>query len=110
MTHSVHEANIVWSQMERFLWLMIIIHLSMQTTSCRQFILFQTLPKYLTIILRGNFCALPGVQGAGPADAARRCGRSDVLVAGVLRREGQPGRGVVLSGLVLVSKIKSDLA
>ena len=76
----------------------------------RQFLLFQTLPIYLTIILRGNFCALPGVQGAGPADAARRCGRSDVLVAGVLRREGQPGRGVVLSGLVLVSKIKSDLA
>ena len=53
-------------------------------------------------LLHEGICVLPGVQGAGPADVARRCGRADVLVVGVLRWEGQPRRSMVLSGLILV--------
>ena len=71
-------------------------------------ILFENLKLLLSSSMYID-CFFPGVQRAGPTDATRRCGRADVLLSGVLRREGQPRRGLVLPWLILVSNPIAEL-
>ena len=71
-------------------------------------ILFENLKLLLSSSMYID-CFFPGVQRAGPTDVTRRCGRADVLLSGVLRREGQPRRGLVLPWLILVSNPSAEL-